>query len=172
MRILLKQNETSFNQLFEDFLTSCKVRGLANTTIDSYRSHMHCIEKYLEVPNTISELEKRDIDNMIVAMRENDHGANTIKSYLRVFSVFVNWCRENGLTSLKIPPYKGEEVIKETYTDEELKVLLIKPNMKKCSFEEYRNWVIINLLLDCGCRAATIRAIENRDVDLHKLCHF
>ena len=104
MRILLRQNDTSFNQLFEDFLTSCKARGLTDTTIESYRSHMHCIEKYLEVPDTISELEKRDIDNMIVAMRENGLGANTIKSYLRVFSVFINWCRDNGLTSLKIPP--------------------------------------------------------------------
>ena len=30
----------------------------------------------------------------------------------------------------------------------------------------YRDWVIINFLLNCGCRAATVRAIQIRDVDL------
>ena len=38
--------------------------------------------------------------------------------------------------------------------------------MKKCTFAEYRNWVIINLLLNNGCRAATIRNIQIKDVDI------
>ena len=47
-----------------------------------------------------------------------------------------------------------------------MKKLLKKPNMKKCTFAEYRNWVIINLLLNNGCRAATIRNIQIKDVDI------
>jgi integrase/recombinase XerD len=62
--------------------------------------------------------------------------------------------------------YKAEETIKETYTDKELAVLLKKPDTKKCNFAEYRNWAIINFLLNSGSRAATIRNIESRDVDL------
>ena len=49
--------------------------------------------------------------------------------------------------------------------DEELLILLKKPE-KKCDFTEYRNWVIINYLLNAGCRAATVRNIQNQDVDL------
>ena len=37
---------------------------------------------------------------------------------------------------------------------------------KKCTFAEYRNGVIINLLLNNGCRAATIRNIQIKDVDI------
>ncbi len=37
--------------------------------------------------------------------------------------------------------------------------------MKKCVFAEYRNWVIINRLLNNGCRAATIRNIQIKDVE-------
>ena len=48
--------------------------------------------------------------------------------------------------------YKGEEPIKETYTDEELKILLQKPNMKKCTFAEYRTWVVVNFLINSGSR--------------------
>ena len=62
--------------------------------------------------------------------------------------------------------YKGEETIKETYTDRELEALLKKPDIRKCTFAEYRNWVIVNFLLNSGSRAATIRAILIRDVDL------
>ena len=42
------------------------------------------------------------------------------------------------LTQLNIPLYKAEETIKETYSDEELKKLLKKPDTKKCDFPEYR----------------------------------
>ena len=38
--------------------------------------------------------------------------------------------------------------------------------MKKCTFAEYRDWVIINLLLNNGCRTATIRNIQIKDVDI------
>ena len=60
---------------------------------------------------------------------------------------------------------KEKETVKETYTDEELARLLKKPG-RDCGFCEYRAWVIVNFLLNSGCRAATVRNIQNRDVDL------
>lgn len=45
---------------------------------------------------------------------------------------------------------------------QELKALLHKPNTRKCDFSEYRNWVTVNLLLNNGYRAATIRNIKLR----------
>ena len=168
MKIVLSQNEASFKQLSKDFITSCKAKGLSDRTIDSYSNHLLCIGNFLDIDRPISNFQKKDIDLIIVAMRDKGLSPNTIATYMRIMAVFFSWCRENGLTSLKIAHYKGVEVIKDTYTDEELKRLLKKPNLKKCTFEEYRSWVIINLLLDCGCRSGTIRAIENRDVDLAK----
>ena len=64
-----------------------------------------------------------------------------------------------------MPKISDKEVVKETYTDEELMRLLKKPD-KDCTFNEYRTWVIINLLLNNGCRAASIRSIQIQDVDL------
>lgn len=64
-----------------------------------------------------------------------------------------------------MPHIKDKETVKETYTDEELTMLLKKP-AKNCDFTEYRNWVIVNFLMNSGCRAATIRNIQNRDVDM------
>lgn len=56
--------------------------------------------------------------------------------------------------------------MKETYSDLELSALLKKPDIRKATFAEYRDWVIINFLLNCGSRAATVSAIQIRDVDL------
>ena len=41
-----------------------------------------------------------------------------------------------------------------------------KPNLRTCQFSEYRNWVIINLLVNNGCRAATVRNIKIKDLDI------
>lgn len=54
----------------------------------------------------------------------------------------------------------------ESYSDAELTALLKKPDIRKTTFAEYRDWVIINFLLNCGSCAETVRAIQIRDVDL------
>lgn len=113
-------------------------------------------------------LEKSHLNCMIIQMREYGLATNTISSYTRTLKSFLSWCNQEGLTDLNIKLYKTEETIKETYSDEELAALLKKPDIRKSSFAEYRNWVIINFLLNSGCRAATVRAILIRDVDLEK----
>ena len=68
---------------------------------------------------------------------------------------------------MELANYKDKETVKETYTDAELMLLLQKP-ARNCDFCEYRNWVIVNFLVNCGCRAGTIRNIQNRDVDFER----
>ncbi len=94
---------------------------------------------------------------MIVSMRESGLATNSISSYVRVFKTFMNWSRQQGYTTLTVPNYKQVETVKETYTDEELLLLLEKPKANG-TFCEYRNWVIVNFLLNSGCRASTVRA--------------
>lgn len=69
---------------------------------------------------------------------------------------------------MAVPSFKEKETVKETYTDEELEKLLKRP-LKDCDFGEYRSWVVVNFLMNCGCRSATVRCIQNQDVDLAAL---
>lgn len=72
----------------------------------------------------------------------------TINTRLRGVRALVNYCIELGyIDSFKISLLKNEKEIKQTYTDDEIKLLLRKPDLKKCLFAEYRNWVVINYLL-------------------------
>lgn len=151
---------------FDDFILSRKAKGLSEKTLTTYTQHFAAIGKHLSTDIPIDELSKEDLERMISRMRDAELSSNSIRSYTRTLKSFLSWCNEEGLTRLNIPLYKAEETIKETYSDAELTRLLKKPNLRKCRFPEYRNWVTVNLLLNNGCRAATIRSIRIKDLDL------
>ena len=98
-------------------------------------------------------------------MRQTQMAHNSIATYMRMLRTFYNWCNKEGITTITLPNMKDKDTVKETYSDEELTRLLKKPD-KNCDFTEYRNWAIVNFLMNSGCRAGTIRNIQNRDVDL------
>ena len=159
------QSRKSVAEVFEDFVLSQMAQGLSDITIATYRHHIHSISNHLDIQKPMEALTRKDLEAMIVSMRASGLAHNSISSYCRVFRTFSNWCRRAGLNIPELPNIKDKETVKEAYTDAELLVLLKRPP-KNCSFCEYRNWVIVNFLMNSGCRSASIRNIQNRDVDL------
>lgn len=157
---------STIEETFQDFILSRKTKGLAEKTLQSYQSQFRAVAQHLDVSMEMSALKRSHLDAMIISMRDRGLSPNSINSYTRTLKSFLSWCNKQGITRLNIPLYKTEETIKETYSDTELELLLEKPDIRKASFAEYRNWVIINFLLNCGSRSATVRAIQIRDVDL------
>lgn len=156
----------TIGETFSDFIISKKTKGLAEKTLQSYQAQFQAVARHLDVKMDIAMLQKADLDAMIISMRTAHLSPNSINSYTRTLKSFFSWCNEQGITRLNIPLYKAEETVKETYSDLELSALLKNPDIRKATFAEYRDWVIINFLLNCGSRAATVRAIQIRDVDL------
>lgn len=109
----------TLDETFADFLLSRRAKGLAEKTLESYSSQWKAVARHLDTETDIVTLQKADLDDMIVSMR-----------------------------------------------DAEPTALLKEPDIRKTTFAEYRDWLIINFLLNCGSRAATVRAIQIRDVDL------
>ena len=164
-QLFRQSNNQTVAEIFERFVASQTAKGVSNKTIRNYHSHLHSLKKHLDFSAPLATLTKEDLDNMVISMRQSGLAHNSISSYLRVFRTFLNWCAGQGYTALNVPNYKQVETVKETYTDEELLRLLKKP-AASCNFCEYRNWVIVNFLLNCGCRAATVRNILIEDVFL------
>ena len=155
----------TIREAFKDFLISKSAKGIKDKTITTYNYHFTSISKRLDVDMTFGELSKSDLEKAIVSMRSEGLSQNSISTYVRILNIFLRWCAGEGYTSLILPKVKDVETVKETYSDKELDLLLRRPSAD-CQFCEYRNWVIINFLLNSGCRAGTIRNIQNRDVDL------
>lgn len=159
------QESASVEERFQQFLSASAARGLSDKTLKTYQTHFHCISKHLDTSAPLSSLTKTDMENMIASMRASGLSANSISSYIRAFKSFLAWCSDEGYASFSIPSFKPKDTVKETYSDEEIERLLKRPKAD-CSFCEYRNWVFVQFFLNSGCRAATIRNIQNRDVDL------
>lgn len=150
---------------FKEFTIARAATGVKDKTLRTYASHFKGVAKHLDMGLTFAELSKRDLDNMVVSMREAGLAHNSISSYVRMMKAFLTWCSGEGYTTLTLPNFKQQETVKEVYSDAELEKLLRRP-AADADFCEYRNWVIVNFLLNSGCRAATIRNIQNRDVSL------
>lgn len=140
----------TLDETFADFLLSRRAKGLAEKTLESHSSQWKAVVRHLDTGTDIAALQKADLDAMIVSMRDAGLSPDSINSYMRVLKSFFSWCNEQGLTRLNIPLYKAEETVKETYSDAELTALLKKPDIRKTTFAEYRDWLIINFLLNCG----------------------
>lgn len=155
----------SVAEVFGDFVISQTAQGLSPVTLTNYRHHFHSISRHLDTLQSMDALTKSKLEAMVVSMRQSGLAHNSISSYCRVLRTFLGWCEREGMTVPPMPHIKDKETVKESYTDEELEAILKRPN-KNCSFCEYRNWVVVNFLMNCGCRASTVRNIQNRDVDL------
>ncbi len=155
----------SVAEVFEDFVLSQTAKNLSETTIQTYHAHIHSISKHLDIQKSMDALTKKDLEAMVVSMRRAGLAHNSISSYCRVLRTFLNWCSAEGLNAPPLPNIKDKETLKETYTDGELEALLKRPK-KNASFCEFRNWVIVCFLMNSGCRASSVRNIQNQDVDL------
>ncbi len=168
-KITMKSLENrSIAETIEKFIIQRKVLGVSDKTAMSYHGQFKSLSRHLDLSMPIADLNKQHLDQMIISLcnQARPISPNTIATYVRIFRVFLGWCRDEGLTTVTLQKYKEVETVKETYTDDELEALLKKPNMNKCKFTEYRDWAIINLLVNNGCRASSIRNIQIKDVDL------
>ena len=164
-RFVNRNSGRKFEEVFDSFIIAKTAKGVSDVTIRNYHQNLHNISLHFDITMPFDDLTKEHLDQMVVSMRRAGLAHNTISTYVRLIRAFLNWANQEGLTEVMIPNMKDKDTVKETYTDEELELLLEKPD-KKCSFCEYRSWVIVNFLMNSGCRSATIRNIQNRDVDL------
>lgn len=155
----------TMEEAFEQFLISRLANGVREKTVSTYKYQFHAIMKHCDIEKTIQQFSNIDIQHIIISMRNSRLKSTSIQTYTRLLRTFFNWAKGMGYSDVKVKLYHAEETMKEPYSDHELELLLRKPE-DDCQFWEYRNWVIINFLLNSGCRAATLRAIEIRDVSL------
>lgn len=148
----------------------CKVKNLRKLTIENYRKQLKEFELFIKENRkyeNVNEIRQHDINEYTLHLKSKGLKDESVNRYLRGLRVFVNYCMDNEqCNKLKVRIGKADKAIKPTYTDDELTALLVKPNLRKCSFSEYRNWVIINFLLGTGIRVATLINSKIEDVDL------
>ena len=158
----------TLEEIFEEFLDAKTALGLSKKTVETYSQHFRSVRPYLDVTVPIEDVDARMIRRAVSALSRKGISPNSIRSYTATLKSFFSWCRSEGLCDVDFALFRGVETIPQTYSREELEKLLKQPDFRRCGYIEYRTWVIINLLVNNGMRAASVREIQNRDVDLEK----
>lgn len=159
--------EKTFKDSCEEYLLDCKARNLREGTLKHYTDTMKQLYKYIPEDTPIEDLNATTFREFIVEMRErpeiNSQSLNTYARDLKTIMYF--FMRQNYIDTVKLDVPKVDKKPIETYTDTELQTLLKKPNLKQCTFTEYKMWVMTNFLLSTGVRQKSLLNIKIKDLD-------
>lgn len=153
--------------LFEEFIIAKKCLNVSPYTISYYERCFKSFSKYYDVAKPCSTITPKDVQGYILYLKGRDDVNDiTINTNLRGLRAILYYGMEHAyITEFKVTLIKAEKKIKETYTEAELKILLKKPNIKQCSFAEFRNWAMVNYLLGTGNRLETMANVKIGDID-------
>lgn len=169
MRKLKMSSKTNltFGEGCEEYIDYCIARNLRNGTIKHYKESINSIYRFISPTTPIEELNKTTMDNFIINMKNSLHVKDTtLYTYARDLKTIMRYfMKQNYISHFNIQLIKANKEPIDCYSDKELSLLLKKPNMKSCSFCEYKSWVIINFLLSTGVRMNSLINIKIKDLD-------
>ena len=164
---MITQTGKTFQQGYEEYVLEMKSRNLRDGTLRHYEQSVKQIYKRIPADTLIAEMGPQTMPNFIIALRDdpklNDVSMGTYARDLKTLMRFFMRCGYLENFDIKIPKADKEPI--ETYTDDELRKLLVKPDLRKCSFAHYRSWVIINLILSTGMRQNSVVNLRAKDLD-------
>ncbi len=166
LKICIEESLT-FKQGFEEFIASCKARNLRVGTLNHYKDSYKILSKYIGEDTIVKDMTQKTVDKFVINYKKKSNAnSQTIYTYARDLKTMLNFfMRMEYINRFKIKLPKVDKKAIETYSDAELKILLKKPNLKKCTFVEYRDWTIINFLLSTGVRSNSLINIKIKDLD-------
>jgi len=161
-----KMTDISYNDLFLLYQQECKLKNLADVTIEGYayahKQFCAWANKDLKCSNVTQDL----INEYILYLKDRLQKPQTVNSYQFKVSPIIKYGTLKGYIKDEIAftHLVEQDHIKEIYTNEELTAILKRPDTS--SFAEFRSWVIVNMLLATGIRATELRELQIQDIDL------
>lgn len=172
MKITMQnKKDITLREGFEEFTRMCEAKNLSKSTITFYNSCVKMFMRFYDENMLVKDISPSLIDDFIIKMKKNTrYNDISINTEIRGFrTILYTFMRLGYMDKFDIKLIKAHKKVKETYSDEELEILLKKPNKNKCSFVEYRTWVTINFLLATGVRISSIQNIKIEDLDFDNM---
>lgn len=145
-----KESNKTFDEGFEQFIFEhCTMKNLRPSTEKHYREMTkYSFYKFYDKDMVLSQLEQDDINNYVLWLKDSDIRDSTVNIQLKALKTVIKFFRDKGWidSTIKVELIREDIEVIEAYTDEEISKLLMKPNLKKCSFVEYRNWACVCFL--------------------------
>lgn len=164
---MTRTTEKTFKDGCDDYLLDCKARNLREGTLKHYTDVIKQLYKYIPEDTPIAEMNADVFKQFVVQMgNRTDINSQSLNTYSRDLKTLMYFfMRQEYIPTVKLNVPKVDKTPIETYSDTELQRLLKKPNLKECSFTEYKMWVTTNFLLSTGIRQKSLLNIKIRDLD-------
>lgn len=180
----------------DEFMIYCQSKNLSKKTMASYEQTLKLFAKYLENEKNIVDVSKvsektirgyinyiMDRGKYTVVAEERTRNTNlpdsrkdfgkkisktTVNNYIRNIKVFFTYLKDQNIIKSnpmeKIKQLKNERKPQEFLNDEEFIRLLKQIETSKT--HEYRDYIILLLLLDTGMRIGECLLIKTEDLDM------
>ena len=159
--------EKTFKDGCEEYLLDCKARNLREGTLKHYTDVMKQLYKYIPEETPVAEMNADTFKKFIVKMgKRKDINSQSLNTYARdLKTIMYFFMRQEYIPTVKLNIPRVDKTPIETYTDSELQKLLKKPDIKNCTFTEYKMWVMTNFLLSTGVRQKSLLNLKIKDLD-------
>lgn len=181
MKLTMERNsrEKTVKEAFKEFIVFKKSNNLSEKSIKDYENIFSIFVNFYGEDSRCIDINTNTVEEYICYLQKKPKKANnpknknneeylssaSIATYIRHLRAVLNYFIKKGYTNnftVVIPKFEKE--VKEVYNSEELKLLLKKPDLKICTFSEYRNWVMTNYFLSTANRLETVRNILIKDL--------
>lgn len=155
---------------FEQFIQSKTVMNVSEETIKHYQFCYKYFKEFFSENRNCEEVTEQTIFDYLAHIRKTKPHVKqkTVSTYMRGLRTIFYFMMNNGyMQEFKIALPRVEETIKETYTDYEIQTLIKKPDVKSCTFAEYRNWVLVCYFIATGNRLGTVCSLKISDLNFH-----
>lgn len=191
---------SKFDLQIDDFMSYCESKDLSKKTMHSYEATLKLFARYLQdtlqidngtkvndkiVREYILYLKDRGkytvTSNDITRKYNNPHSRNdvgkmlstsTLNNYIRNIKVFYNFLYETRQiktnTVKKVQLLKNDRKPQDFISDDDFIKLIKSLNTSK--YHEYRDYVLIQLLIDSGMRIGETLQILTEDIDINNRC--
>lgn len=165
------QGKISYERLYDEFILSKKGK-IASATINYYYWNLKSLRDYMEDNGLsyINEMVQEEYNNYLENLLNKYTNPTTINTYLRATRALLYYAmREGYVCKYEIQLVNEPEKPIEVYTEKELEKLFKVPtNLKKSTFTEYRNWILVQYLSETGNRRNSVISLKVNDVDFEQ----
>ena len=127
----LKTAPITLKEGCEKHCESCKQRNLRDATIKHYRESYKIFYRYYGEDMPLSQMTQSKYNEFSAYLRTITNSDISIRNYQRnLITVLLFLMREGYLSEFKMQTVKADRNSVETYTDDEMQILLKKPNIK------------------------------------------